>query len=174
MRSPRTVTRRAALAGLIGLIMATSGCGFTRVAFQDTSCHGTANDPVGCAARMTFDGVTYIDSGYVALTDEAVATVTRSGTVTEPVAWPPNRDPNARPMIVLDPGVNNYADATVWVVPGIDGSQMVLLGPFPQEWDTNLYEMFLAQDGPQDFPVALCAYLKPRDTSKAGRPPECL
>ncbi|TFG86222.1 MAG: kelch-like protein, partial [Gemmatimonadales bacterium] len=134
-------------------------------------CTGAASDPPGCVAKVAFQGITYLDHGYVALTDDARAGLAPLGSLTTAVEWLPAPDPAAI-ATAADGGEASYAGAAVWVVPNIDPAHLVLLGPFPQEWEPNLYELFLAQGGSQDFPLELCQYLKPPGTSKT-HPPAC-
>ena len=155
---------------LVGLAVLTGGCAAGAGPSQAPACTGSSNDHVGCTAKITFGGTTYLDRGYVALTDEAKAKLTASGTLTTEVEWLPSPDPAAMPMAIVG-GQADYADASVWVLPGIDPQVLVLLGPFAQEWEPNLYELFGVEGGSKDPPLALCPLLKL--TSKANRPLVC-
>jgi hypothetical protein len=106
----------------------------------------------------------------VALTDDAKMKLAASGSVTAAVEWLPSPDPNAAPMLPV-PAEAEFAGASVWTVPGIDPKQLVLLGPFPQEWEPNLYELFLAEGGSKDPPLALCPNLE--RATKANPPVVC-
>jgi hypothetical protein len=121
-------------------------------------------------ARITFGGTTYLDRGYVALTDDAKVKLAASGTLTAAVEWLSAPDPNAMPMLPV-PAEAEFAGASVWAVPGIDPKQLVLLGPFSQPWEPNLYEMFLTDGGSKDPPIALCSNLK--RATKANPPLVC-
>jgi hypothetical protein len=169
-RLSRTVMRRILV---LGLAVLTTSCTVVQGPFQTAACTGAPTDPVGCIAKVAFGGIVYLDRGYVAITEDGQAKLAASGTLTTAVEWLPSPDRDARPMAAHDSRVNNYAGAAVWVVPEIEAGRMVLLGPFPQEWEPNLYEMFLAQGGSEDFPLGLCPYLKPLGTSKAIPPQVC-
>ena len=155
---------------LLGVAVLAAGCAGGPASSPAAACTGSANEPVGCTAKITFEGSTYLDRGYVALTDDAPAKLTASGTLTTEVEWLSSPDPYAAPMLPV-PAEAQFADASVWVVPGIDPHVLVLLGPFPQEWEPNLYEMFLAQEGSKDPPVALCPYIE--RATKANPPLVC-
>lgn len=152
--------------------VAVLGCACTAGAgpSQAPACTGSPNEPVGCTAKISFDGINYVDRGYVALTDEARAKLHASGTLTEEVDWLASPDPNAAPMLPV-PAEAQFVGASVWAVPGTDPHQLVLLGPFPQEWEPNLYEMFLAEGGSKDPPMELCPDLK--RATKANPPLVC-
>jgi hypothetical protein len=155
---------------LLGVALLTSGCAVGPGSSQAAACTGSPNEPVGCTAKISVGGVTYLDRGYVALTDDAKAMLAASGTVTAAVEWLPSPDQNAAPMLPV-PAEAQFADASVWAVPGIDPKQLVLVGPFPQPWESNLYEMFIVQGGSKDPPVALCPLLK--RATKANPPLVC-
>jgi hypothetical protein len=155
---------------LLGVAVLAGGCAAGPGPSQPPACTGSPNEPVGCTAKIAFEGTTYLDRGYVALTDEARAKLTASGTLTTEVEWLPSPDPYAAPMLPV-PAEAQFAGASVWAVPEIDPKQLVLLGPFPQEWEPNLYEMFLVEGGSQDPPVALCPYIE--HATKANPPLVC-
>lgn len=155
---------------LFGVAVLTTACAVGPGPSQAPACTGSPNEPVGCVARISVGGTTYLDRGYVALTDEAKAKLAASGSVTAAVEWLPSPDPNAAPMLPV-PAEAEFAGASVWVVAGIDPHVLVLLGPFPQDWEANLYEMFLAEGGSKDPPMALCQYIK--RASKANPPLVC-
>jgi hypothetical protein len=155
---------------LLGAAMLTGGCAGGPGATQIPACTGAPNEPVGCTASITFEGITYLDRGYVALTDEARAKLHESGTLTEEVEWLPSPDLDTAPMLPV-PAEAQFAGASVWAVPGTDPQQLILLGPFPQEWEPNLYEMFLADGGSKDPPVELCPDIK--RVTKANPPLVC-
>jgi hypothetical protein len=155
---------------IVGLAVLTAGCAVGPGSSQAPACTGSPNEPVGCTAKITFGGTTYLDRGYVALTDDVPAKLTASGTLTTEVDWLPAPDPDAAPMLPV-PAEAQFAGASVWAVPGIDPKQLVLLGPFPQDWEPNLYELFLVDGGSNDPPVALCPYIE--RATKANPPLVC-
>jgi len=155
---------------LLGVAVLTVGCAGGPGASQTPSCTGSPNEPVGCTAKISFEGITYLDRGYVALTDEARANLQDSGILTEQVDWLPSPDPHAAPMLPV-PAEAQFASASVWAVHGIDPQLLILLGPFPQEWEPNLYELFLVEGGSKDPPVALCPYIE--RATKANPPLVC-
>lgn len=155
---------------LLGVAALAGGCIGGSGPSQAPACTGSPNEPVGCTARINFEGTTYLDRGYVALADEAPAKLQASGTLTEEVEWLPSPDPYAAPMLPV-PAEAQFGGASVWVVPGIDPKLLILLGPFPQEWEPNLYEMFLAEGGSKDPPVVICPFIE--RATKANPPLVC-
>jgi hypothetical protein len=155
---------------LLGVAVVIGACTTAQEPSQAAACTGSPNEPVGCVAKITLGGTTYLDRGYVALADDATAQLAASGTVTDTVAWLPSPDQNAAPMLPV-PAEAQFAGASVWAIPGIDPQLLVLLGPFPQQWEPNLYEMFLVQGGSKDPPVALCPYIE--RATKANPPLVC-
>jgi hypothetical protein len=153
-----------------GLAVLAAGCAAGPGSSQLPACTGSPNEPVGCTAKIAFEGTTYLDRGYVALVDDAPAKLTASGTLTAAVEWLPSPDPDAAPRLPV-PAEAQFAGASVWAVQGIDPQVLVLLGPFPQEWEPNLYELFLVQGGSKDPPVALCPYIE--RATKANPPLIC-
>lgn len=161
--------------GVLGLAFLVSACtSVTPSSVTPSSvtpaCTGGANDPAGCIAKVVVGEVTYQDWGLVALSDAARAGLVASGTLTTSVTYPSSPGANSRiDSADHDSGVN-YAGLPVWNVPGIDAGHVILLGPFPQTFDSNLYELFLAPAGSQDVPLELCSHLK---QSKINPPPVC-
>lgn len=161
--------------GIVGVALLVSACtSATPVSVTPASvapaCTGGANDPAGCVAKVSVGEVTYQDWGLVAFSDAGRAELVASGILTTSVTYPASPGANGRiDSADHDSGVN-YAGLPVWNVPGIDPGHLILLGPFPQTFDSNLYEMFLAPAGSQDVPLELCSHLKP---SKINPPLVC-
>jgi hypothetical protein len=155
---------------LLGVAVFAAGCAAGPRSSQLPPCTGSPNEPVGCTAKIVFEGTTYLDRGYVALAEEATAKLTASGSLTTEVEWLPSPDPYAAPMLPV-PAEAQFAGASVWAVDGIDPQLLILLGPFPQEWEPNLYELFLVEGGSKDPPVTLCPYIE--RATKANPPLVC-
>jgi len=133
---------------LLGVAVLASGCAVGPRLSQAPACSGSPNEPVGCVARIRLGGTAYLDRGYVALTDDAKVKLAAAGTLTAAIEWLPSPDPNAAPMLPV-PAEAEFAGASVWTVPGIDPKQLVLLGPFPQDWEAELVRAFPGRRGIQ-------------------------